>query len=231
MTIRRLAASFVTGFLWAALLPATASAQSAIAGTVTDNTGAVMPGVTVEAASPVLIEKVRIGDQRRPGPLHDHRSASRARIPSATACPASRRPSAKGSFLPGGLHRDGQHPAERRRARRERHGHGTEPAGGRAVVRAHRGDHARSARRAPDAAEHAVVRLPRAGRAPEQARRRRRADDGAGQHARARREPAPHDDADRRHAHQPGVQRRPHPELHQPGGLRGDGVHDELPGR
>ena len=49
------------GWLWAALLflPATASAQSAIAGTVTDNTGAVMPGVTVEAASPVLIEKVR----------------------------------------------------------------------------------------------------------------------------------------------------------------------------
>lgn len=49
------------GWLLAALLllPATASAQSAIAGTVTDNTGAVMPGVTVDAASPVLIEKVR----------------------------------------------------------------------------------------------------------------------------------------------------------------------------
>ncbi len=59
MTIRRLATSFVAGFLWAVVLPATASAQSAIAGTVTDNTGAVMPGVTVEAASPVLIEKVR----------------------------------------------------------------------------------------------------------------------------------------------------------------------------
>src|SRR5262245_26217406 len=41
------------------LLPASVSAQSAIAGTVTDNTGAVMPGVTVEASSPVLIEKVR----------------------------------------------------------------------------------------------------------------------------------------------------------------------------
>src|SRR5437870_5231618 len=45
-----------------ALLPALASAQSAasgIAGVVKDTSGAVMPGVTVEAASPALIEKVR----------------------------------------------------------------------------------------------------------------------------------------------------------------------------
>src|SRR6266849_1287115 len=42
------------------LLPAAASAQtSSIAGTVKDTTGAVMPGVTVEATSPALIEKVR----------------------------------------------------------------------------------------------------------------------------------------------------------------------------
>lgn len=41
------------------LLPALASAQSAIAGTVKDATGAIMPGVTVEASSPVLIEKTR----------------------------------------------------------------------------------------------------------------------------------------------------------------------------
>jgi hypothetical protein len=34
-------------------------AQSAIAGVVKDSSGAVLPGVTVEAASPVLIEKVR----------------------------------------------------------------------------------------------------------------------------------------------------------------------------
>ena len=43
----------------AALLPPTALAQSAIAGVVRDPTGSVLPGVTVEAASPVLIEKVR----------------------------------------------------------------------------------------------------------------------------------------------------------------------------
>jgi hypothetical protein len=46
----------------AALLPSPAFAQigaSGIAGVVTDTSGAVMPGVTVEATSPVLIEKVR----------------------------------------------------------------------------------------------------------------------------------------------------------------------------
>src|SRR5262245_25262413 len=43
------------------LFPALASAQaaSAIAGVVKDSSGAVMPGATVEAASPVLIERVR----------------------------------------------------------------------------------------------------------------------------------------------------------------------------
>jgi hypothetical protein len=43
----------------ATLMPRSASAQSAISGLVTDTTGAIMPGVTVEASSPVLIEKVR----------------------------------------------------------------------------------------------------------------------------------------------------------------------------
>jgi hypothetical protein len=37
------------------IVPATAVAQSAITGTVRDTSGAAMPGVTVEAASPVLI--------------------------------------------------------------------------------------------------------------------------------------------------------------------------------
>jgi hypothetical protein len=44
--------------LWL-LAPAGALAQSAISGLVRDTSGAVIPGVTVEAASPVLIEKVR----------------------------------------------------------------------------------------------------------------------------------------------------------------------------
>src|SRR6202158_3737718 len=41
------------------LLAAAAYAQAAITGVVKDTSGAVLPGVTVEAASPVLIEKVR----------------------------------------------------------------------------------------------------------------------------------------------------------------------------
>ena len=41
------------------LVPAMASAQASIQGVVRDSSGAVLPGVTVEAASPVLIEKTR----------------------------------------------------------------------------------------------------------------------------------------------------------------------------
>src|SRR5437870_2677152 len=41
------------------LIPATAFAQATLAGTVRDASGAVLPGVTVEASSPALIEKTR----------------------------------------------------------------------------------------------------------------------------------------------------------------------------
>src|SRR5712691_2151513 len=43
----------------AALRPLTVSAQSAFSGVVRDPSGGVLPGATVEAASPVLIERVR----------------------------------------------------------------------------------------------------------------------------------------------------------------------------
>src|SRR4026209_1800520 len=49
-------ASILFAFL---LLPASLYAQAAITGVVKDASGGVLPGVTVEAASPVLIEKVR----------------------------------------------------------------------------------------------------------------------------------------------------------------------------
>ncbi len=39
--------------------PSSAFAQASITGTVRDTSGAVLPGVTVEASSPALIEKVR----------------------------------------------------------------------------------------------------------------------------------------------------------------------------
>ena len=43
--------------LW--LIPMVSSAQSTLAGVAKDTSGAVLPGVTVEASSPVLIEKSR----------------------------------------------------------------------------------------------------------------------------------------------------------------------------
>src|SRR4051812_7779242 len=49
-------------FLVSALIPSTASAQGVLAsitGVVKDSSGAVLPGVTVEVSSPVLIEKTR----------------------------------------------------------------------------------------------------------------------------------------------------------------------------
>jgi hypothetical protein len=55
----RLALRFSAVLLWTVLLPSLAVAQASITGTAKDPSGGVMPGVTVEAASPVLIEKVR----------------------------------------------------------------------------------------------------------------------------------------------------------------------------
>src|SRR5688572_33357174 len=53
-------ASLLVVFAFAVLLAANeAAAQSAIAGLVRDSSGGVLPGVTVEASSPVLIEKTR----------------------------------------------------------------------------------------------------------------------------------------------------------------------------
>ena len=49
----------VVSFIAVALTPATVWAQATIAGLVRDTSGAVLPGVTVEAASDVLIEKAR----------------------------------------------------------------------------------------------------------------------------------------------------------------------------
>ena len=42
-----------------AIVPASALAQGTITGVVKDTSGAVLPGVTVEASSPALIERVR----------------------------------------------------------------------------------------------------------------------------------------------------------------------------
>src|SRR5262245_46292475 len=58
----RALAKLATPCLWVAVMaftPAVAYAQATIAGIVKDTSGAVLPGVTVEASSPALIEKVR----------------------------------------------------------------------------------------------------------------------------------------------------------------------------
>src|SRR4051794_20507270 len=57
--MRGRSARVLTFLAVAVVAPAIAAAQGSIAGVVTDTSGAVLPGVTVEAASPVLIEKIR----------------------------------------------------------------------------------------------------------------------------------------------------------------------------
>jgi Carboxypeptidase regulatory-like domain len=57
MEISRVRSLGVAVLLCASFLPAVVSAQSSFTGTVRDTSGAVLPGVTVEAASPALIEK------------------------------------------------------------------------------------------------------------------------------------------------------------------------------
>jgi|SRR5437667_11846676 len=45
--------------VWVIFVPSAAYAQASIAGVVKDTSGAVLPGVTVEASSPALIERTR----------------------------------------------------------------------------------------------------------------------------------------------------------------------------
>src|SRR5205085_1131438 len=61
MSTERLRAGSVLAALLLTLLPGIVAAQDTgtIAGVVKDSTGGVLPGVTVEVASPALIEKVR----------------------------------------------------------------------------------------------------------------------------------------------------------------------------
>jgi hypothetical protein len=57
--MRSMRIAFAAGVFSLLLLPAGVWAQSSITGVVRDESGAVLPGVTVEAGSPALIEKVR----------------------------------------------------------------------------------------------------------------------------------------------------------------------------
>jgi len=57
--VRMCVVKFVALFAFVALLPSIAVAQASLTGVVKDASGAVLPGATVEAASPALIERVR----------------------------------------------------------------------------------------------------------------------------------------------------------------------------
>src|ERR1700721_1232179 len=57
--MRRCARLLLIALSWLVIVPAAAYAQASITGIVKDSSGAVLPGVTVEASSPVLIEKTR----------------------------------------------------------------------------------------------------------------------------------------------------------------------------
>lgn len=67
MNTTRMTVPVLVALACLSVLPNTARAQSAIAGVVRDTSGAVLPGVTVEAASPVLIEKVRTATTNNQG--------------------------------------------------------------------------------------------------------------------------------------------------------------------
>ena len=52
----RLGLGILLGVAMLLMVPAVSSAQSAIVGLLTDDSGGVLPGVSVEASSPVMIE-------------------------------------------------------------------------------------------------------------------------------------------------------------------------------
>ena len=56
---RRCARALLIAVVGILMLPLVALAQSQFTGVVKDESGGVLPGVTVEAASPVLIEKIK----------------------------------------------------------------------------------------------------------------------------------------------------------------------------
>ena len=107
MVCRRVAVVVLAGLALLAFVPGSADAQSAIAGFVKDTTGAVLPGVTVEASSPALIEQARTATtdanglyriiDLRPGALHGDVHPARLQHRSGAKGSSSRRTSRRRS--------------------------------------------------------------------------------------------------------------------------------------
>ena len=222
---RRITRTFMA-FAGAMLLSTAAYAQSAIVGVVKDTSGASMPGVTVEASSDVLIEKVKSA-------VTDGDGAYRI---------ADLRP---GTYtvtftLPGfkTFRRDGlQLPSEftatvnsrtRRRLARGNHHRDRRLAGGRRHLRGEDlGAQPRGDRPDPDRPQHPGPRPAGGRRQPQPAGHRRRARHAADLHVDARHVDRQHHGAGRRPDDQRPAGRRRDPELLQ----RRDERRDELPDR
>ena len=232
--MRKTLPSVVVALAVLVLLPARAFAQSNsnIAGVVKDTSGAVLPGVTVEAASPALIEKVRTvvtdsaGQYKiinlRAGRVHRDLHAARLQHRQA------RRHRADGV-----VHGQRQRRPARRQPRGDDHRHRRGPDGRRPERRVAAGGHARHPRRHPDREQ--VGRQPRrphSGRDRQQPGcRRQRLHVLADRHSRrARRRAAA---ALRRHDVQqrPGTGRSVHRHRHQRRDRAGDQPRDRRAGR
>ena len=107
-----------------------AQASASIAGTVRDSSGAVLPGVTVEASSPVLIEKIRTGGDRQRGPVPD-RATARRRLHRHVLAVGLSNAQARRRRAERVVCGDRERRPESRRARRDHHRHGRNARRGR----------------------------------------------------------------------------------------------------
>ena len=194
------------------LVPALARAQSVFTGTVKDTSGAVMPGVTIEAASPVLIEKVKsaISDENGQYRIVDLRPGT---YTLTFTLPGFNTITREGDRAAVQLHVDDQRRVDRRHAAGI--GDGVRRIAGRrrAEQRQAAGAVARSARRGADGQDHSGSRPAGARRHAQLAGRRRLARDAAD---------LLHDPRHRRRA--VGGARRRHDDQRPDGRWRGAGV-------
>ena len=188
-----------------ALVPALAHAQASITGVVRDPSGAVLPGVTVEASSPALIEKVRsvVTDGSGQYRIIDLRPGTYAVMFTLSGFSTVRR---EGIELTGYVRRHDRRRPARRLARRDDHRHRREADRRRAAHDAaarlrpagHRADPGR-----PQPHQHGGADPGPRGRAARTRRARRR---------RRHEQPAEHDVLDPRRPHErhaPSARRRP----------------------
>ena len=176
-------------FAGAMLLSTAAYAQSAIVGVVKDSSGAAMPGVTVEAASDVLIEKVKSAIRTATAPI-----ASPTSGPAPTRDVHADRLQDVQARRPGaavGIHRDAQRRTRRRLARGNHHRHRRLAGRRRDLGGEDGGAQPRSDRPDPDRPQHPGPGAARRRRQPEPAGHRRRARDAADLHVDARHDAPP----------------------------------------